>query len=185
MKTSTYVIFFLSFFSIGIAATAQTVKKETKPDTVKVLKEVTIRSRQPVIVEKADRTIVDVERMNTTGDNALEVLQRSPGIHLDKDENIVMKGRSGVNVMIDGKMSYMTGAELTAYLKSIPASSMSKIELMSSPPSSFDAAGSGGVINIRLKRNKMQGFNGNTTSTFTYGRYEKAYAGLSLNFNRD
>ena len=185
MKTSTNVIFFLSFFSIGIAATAQTVKKETKPDTVKVLKEVTIRSRQPVIVEKADRTIVDVERMNTTGDNALEVLQRSPGIHLDKDENIVMKGRSGVNVMIDGKMSYMTGAELTAYLKSIPASSMSKIELMSSPPSSFDAAGSGGVINIRLKRNKMQGFNGNTTSTFTYGRYEKAYAGLSLNFNRD
>jgi len=185
MKTSSKLILFLSFLSTGIAANAQTVKKESKPDTVKVLKEVTIRSKQPVILEKADRTIVDVERMNTTGDNALEVLQRSPGIHLDKDENIVMKGRSGVNVMIDGKMSYMTGAELTAYLKSIPASAMSKIELMSSPPSSFDAAGSAGVINIKLRRNRMEGLNGNTSSTFTYGKYEKAYAGLSLNYNRN
>lgn len=184
MNVFTKLTLLISILSISLSTVAQSIKKDSiNRDTVKILKEVSIRSKQPVIVERADRTIVDVEKMNTTGDNALEVLQRSPGIHLDKDENIVMKGRTGVNVMIDGKMSYMSGAELTAYLKSLPASAMSKIELMSSPPSSFDAAGSAGIINIRLKRNRMEGFNGTTNTVFTYGKYEKINAGATLNYN--
>jgi hypothetical protein len=147
------------------------------------LKEVNIISKMPVIDQKADRVIVNVEQMNTAGDNALEVISRSPGVKLDKDDNIVLKGKKGINVMIDGKMSYMTGLELTTYLKSLPGSVLSKIELISNPPSSFDAAGTAGIINIKLKRNKMQGFNGNMNLGGGYGRYEKVYGGTNLNYN--
>ncbi len=147
------------------------------------LKDVNIISKMPVIDQKADRVIVNVEQMNTAGDNALEVISRSPGVKLDKDDNIVLKGKKGINVMIDGKMSYMTGLELTTYLKSLPGSAVSKLELISNPPSSFDAAGTAGIINIKLKRNKMQGFNGNMNLGGGYGRYEKVYGGTNLNYN--
>jgi len=152
-------------------------------DHAQNLKDVNVISKMPVIDQKADRVIVNVEQMNTAGDNALEVISRSPGVKLDKDDNIVLKGKKGINVMIDGKMSYMTGMELTTYLKSLPGSVLSKIELISNPPSSFDAAGTAGIINIKLKRNKMQGFNGNMNLGGGYGRYEKVYAGTNLNYN--
>ncbi|RQO71388.1 hypothetical protein DBR40_16380 [Pedobacter sp. KBW01] len=172
----------------------QSASFEVKATTVKVpvivltdhsqnLKEVNIVSKMPVIDQKADRVIVNVEQMNTAGDNALEVISRSPGVKLDKDDNIVLKGKSGINVMIDGKMSYMSGQELTTYLKSLPGSVLSKIELISNPPASFDAAGTAGIINIKLKRNKMQGFNGNMNLGGGYGRYEKVYGGTNLNYN--
>jgi hypothetical protein len=152
-------------------------------DRTQNLKEVNIVSKMPVIDQKADRVIVNVEQMNTAGDNAFEVISRSPGVKLDKDDNIVLKGKSGINVMIDGKMSHMSGQELTTYLKSLPASVLSKIELISNPPASFDAAGTAGIINIKLKRNKMQGFNGNMNLGGGYGRYEKMSAGTNLNYN--
>ncbi|WP_316803957.1 outer membrane beta-barrel family protein [Pedobacter nototheniae] len=147
------------------------------------LKEITIASKMPVISQKADRVIVNVEQMNTAGDNALEVLSRAPGVRLDKDDNIILKGKRGINVMIDGKMSYMSGAELTTYLKSLPATVLSKIELISNPPASMDAAGTAGVINIKLKRNTMQGFNGSMNLGGGYGKYEKVYGGTNLNYN--
>jgi len=152
-------------------------------DQTTLLKDVNIVSKMPVIDQKSDRTIVNVEQMNTAGDNALEVISRAPGIKLDKDDNIIMKGKSGITVMIDGKMSYMTGAELTTYLKSLPGSVLSKLELISNPPASFDAAGTGGFINIKLKRNRMQGTNGNVNFGGGYGKYEKIYGGANLNYN--
>ncbi|MGN7986847.1 outer membrane beta-barrel family protein [Pedobacter sp. 22226] len=155
----------------------------TLTDRSQELKEVNIISKMPVIDQKADRVVVNVEQMNTAGDNALEVISRSPGVKLDKDDNIVLKGKKGINVMIDGKLSYMTGMELTTYLKSLPGSVLSKIELISNPPSSFDAAGTAGIINIKLKRNKMQGFNGNMNLGGGYGRYEKVFGGTNLNYN--
>jgi hypothetical protein len=121
------ILFLLTIYatrgSSQTVSNTDTTRTKAKPadSTVIRLKEVAIQSRQPVILEKADRTIVDVEKMNTTGDNALDVLKRAPGIRLDKDENIVIKGRTGVNIMIDGKMTYMSGLQLTTYLKSLPA----------------------------------------------------------------
>ena len=166
-----------------VKATAIKIPVIALADRSQNLKEVNIVSKMPVIDQKADRVIVNVEQMNTAGDNALEVISRSPGVKLDKDDNIVLKGKSGINVMIDGKMSYMSGQELTTYLKSLPASVLSKIELISNPPASFDAAGTAGIINIKLKRNKMQGFNGNMNLGGGYGRYEKVYGGTNLNYN--
>ncbi|MET4081653.1 outer membrane receptor protein involved in Fe transport [Pedobacter sp. UYP30] len=152
-------------------------------DKSQTLNEVTIKSKMPVVDYKADRVIINVEKMNTAGDNALEVISKAPGIRLDKDENIILKGKTNVAVMIDGKVSYMSGTELTTYLKSLPADALSKLELISNPSASFDAASSGGYINIKLKRNRIQGFNGNANIGGGYGKYEKIYGGTNLNYN--
>ncbi len=152
-------------------------------DKVQTLSDVTIKSKMPVVDYKADRVIVNVEKMNTAGDNALEVISKAPGIRLDKDENIILKGKSSVAIMVDGKLSYMSGSELTTYLKSLPADALSKLELISNPSASFDAASTGGYINIKLKRNRIEGFNGNANIGGGYGKYEKVYGGTNLNYN--
>ncbi|AOM76246.1 outer membrane beta-barrel family protein [Pedobacter steynii] len=169
--------------AFNLGTTAMVIPALRLNPTVTSLKEVDIRAKTPLIQQQADRTVLNVEQMNTAGDNALDVLKRAPGIKLDKDDNIIMKGKSGVNVMIDGKMSYMSGLELSTYLKSLPGSVMSKVELISNPPSSFDAAGSAGIINIKLKRNKLQGFNGNASIGAGYGEYGKGYGSTNLNYN--
>jgi outer membrane receptor protein involved in Fe transport len=166
-----------------VSGSAVSIPAILMSSTIKQLNEVRIKSNIPMVNYKADRTVIDVERMNTAGDNVLDVLSKAPGLKLDKDDNLIFKGKSGVNVMIDGKMSYMPGAELTTYLKSLPGSVLSKIELISNPPASFDAAGTAGIINIQLKRNKLQGTNGNVNLGAGYGKYAKGNAGVNLNYN--
>ncbi|NCI50983.1 TonB-dependent receptor [Sediminibacterium roseum] len=148
-----------------------------------VLKDVTVTSLTPKLEQKSDRLVVNVEKMNTTGDNALDVLRKAPGIRLDKDDNILFRNNGGVVVLIDGKRSYMSGSELSNYLKNLPGNVISKIELIANPPANYDAEGTAGIINIRLKRNKLQGINGTATATASYGRYGKASGGLNLNYN--
>ncbi|TDO24846.1 outer membrane beta-barrel family protein [Pedobacter duraquae] len=166
-----------------VAGTAINLDPISMSESVNQLAEVSVTTRVPVVDYKSDRTVIDVEKMNTAGDNGLEVISKAPGIKLDKDDNILLKGKGGINVMIDGKMTYMSGSELSTYLKSLPGSVLSKIELISNPPASFDAAGSGGIINIKLKRIKMQGTNGNITLGAGYGKYAKANGGINLNYN--
>jgi len=166
-----------------VSGTAVNLAAISLTESVNQLAEVSVTSKVPVVDYKADRTVIDVEKMNTAGDNGLEVISKAPGIKLDKDDNILLKGKGGINVMIDGKMTYMTGSELSTYLKSLPGSVLSKIELISNPPASFDAAGTGGIINIKLKRNKLQGTNGNITLGAGYGKYAKANGGINLNYN--
>lgn len=147
------------------------------------LKDVTVTSLSPKLEQKSDRLIVNMEKMNTAGDNALEVLKKAPGVRLDKDDNILFRNNAGVTVLIDGKRTYMSGAELSNYLKNLPGNVISKVELIANPPASYDAEGTAGIINIRMKRNKLQGMNGTATATVSYGRYGKAYTGLNLNYN--
>jgi len=149
----------------------------------KSLKEVSISATIPQLEQKSDRLVVNVEKLNTTGDNALDVLKKAPGIRLDKDDHILYRNNAGVNVMIDGRLTYMSGTELSNYLKSLPGSSVSKIELIANPPGNYDAEGTAGIVNIILKRNKAPGYNGTATANAGYGKYAKLYGGLNLNYN--
>ncbi|GAB3814934.1 outer membrane beta-barrel family protein [Pontibacter rugosus] len=175
-------------------ASAQSIAVEVKQQDVQVptinmqektnaLQEVVVKGQKPLLQQEADRVIMNVEQLNTAGDNALEVLKYAPGVRLDKDDNIIFRGSGSVNVMINGKMTYMSGAELQSYLKSLPASAVSKVELMSNPPASFDAAGTAGIINILLKRDETLGMNGTATIGVGQGKYEKVWGGLNLNYN--
>src|SRR6201996_4206830 len=147
------------------------------------LKEFTVVTKRPFLEQKADRMVVNVDASpSNAGSTAMDVLEKSPGVTLDKDDNISLKGKQGVNVMIDGKPTYLSAAQLASYLRSLPASAIDQIELMTNPSAKYDAAGNSGIINIKTKKSKMKGFNGNINLTQTQGVYSKPSASLNLNY---
>jgi hypothetical protein len=167
---------------------------DSKPITVPVIKlkqaieqlnEVTVSAKKPYIERKIDRTVVNVDALIANeGSDILEVLERAPGISLDNEGGILLKGRSGVAIFINDKPSYLSGTELESYLKSLPAGTVKSIEIMTNPPAKYDAAGNSGVINIILKKNKLQGFNGNVSLSYRQGRYNSSNNSLNLNYNQ-
>lgn len=148
------------------------------------LKEVIVTAKKPLIEQDIDKTIVNVESMlSAATSNTLEVLEKTPGITIGTDGEISLNGKSGVLVLIDGRPTYMSGQDLASYLKSLPGGSIDKIELMTNPPAKYDAAGSA-VINIRLKRNRLQGFTGNISLNYSHGWRGRSYNSLNLNYLR-
>jgi iron complex outermembrane receptor protein len=149
----------------------------------KELAAVAVIGKKPFIEQKADRMVVNVDASpSNAGSTAMDVLEKSPGVTVDKDDNISLKGKQGVNVMIDNKPTYLSASQLASYLKSLPASAIDQIELMTNPSSKYDAAGNSGIINIKTKKNKTKGFNGSVTLTHTQGEYPKPSGSLNLNY---
>jgi iron complex outermembrane recepter protein len=139
--------------------------------------------KKPLIEVTADKTIFNVESsINATGSNAFELLQKSPGVVTDKDDNISLKGKNGVRVYIDGRQVQMDAGDLAAYLKSINSADIEAIEMITNPSAKYDAAGNAGIINIRFKKNKKLGFNGNASAGYAVGINPKTNAGLSFNY---
>jgi len=147
------------------------------------LNNLTVTARKPMVEVKADKTILNVEgTINATGSNALELLRKSPGVLLDKDENISLAGKNGVQVYIDGKSTPLSGQDLANYLKSLQSSQIEAIELITNPSAKYDAAGNAGIINIRLLKNKSLGTNGSVNAGWNIGTTAKYNAGASLNY---
>lgn len=151
------------------------------------LQGVTVTSQRPVVEVRADKTILNVEgTINAVGQDALELLRKSPGVIVDKDDNLSLAGKNGVQVYIDGKPSPLTGSDLANYLKSMQSAQIESIELITNPSAKYEAAGNAGIINIRLKKNKTFGTNGSVNAGYAIGIYPKVNAGLSLNHrNKD
>lgn len=147
------------------------------------LKEVTVRSKKPLIEVHADKLVVNVENsIVNAGSSAMEILARSPNVNVDNNDNISIKGRQGVNVMVDGKMMVLSGTDLANMLRSMSSESISKIEIISNPGAKYDAAGTAGIINIKTKRDKKQGLNGSVTASYAQGVYPKASTSVNLNY---
>lgn len=150
---------------------------------VKALAEVTVTVNKPMVEQKIDRMVVNVDASPTNvGTTVMDVLQKTPGISVDKDGNISLKGKSGVMVMMDGKPTYLSSADLANLLKNMPSSELEQIEIMTNPPAKYDAAGNAGVINLKTKKNKARGFNGNVTIGGGEGKGPKANNSLNLNY---
>ena len=146
------------------------------------MQNVSVTAKKPMVEVKADKTILNVEgTINATGNDALELLRKSPGVTLDKDDNISMAGKNGVQVYIDGKPSPLSGADLTAFLKSLQSAQIESIELITNPSAKYDAAGNAGIINIKLKKNKAFGTNGSVYAGYNIGVYGKYNSGFSFN----
>jgi hypothetical protein len=157
---------------------------QLQPDAA-LLEQVTVTARTQFVERLADRTVINPEALITNaGANALEALEKAPGVQVYDGGDIRLKGRSGVAIFIDDKPTYLSGAELESYLRSIPSSSIKQIELMPNPPAKYEAAGNAGVINIITKRNKAPGFNGNASLAYTQGRYSRSNNSLNINLNR-
>ena len=149
----------------------------------KDLGSVTVTVKKPFIEQKMDRTIVNVDAVaSNTGLTVLEVLEKSPGISVDKDGNISLKGKQGVMILIDGKPSYLGGQDLVNLLKSMPSNQLETMELMTNPPAKYDAAGNSGIINLKTKKSKTRGYNGSINIGYGQGVYPKANSGANMNY---
>jgi hypothetical protein len=152
----------------------------------KELSDVTVTGRKQIVETKIDRMVVNVDAMiSNAGSTVLEVLEKSPGILVDRDGNISLKGKQGVMVLIDGRPSYLSGADLANVLRNMPSNQIDQIEIMTQPPAKYDASGNAGLINIKTKKNKANGFNGSVSLSYIQGVYPKSPNSINLNWRRN
>ena len=144
---------------------------------------VTVRTQKPFIEMKAGVTTINVDAaISNVGATALEVLEKSPGVAVDKDGTISLKGKQNVLVWLDGKQTYLPPADLATMLGNLPASQLDQIEIMTNPTAKYDAAGSSGIIHIRTKKLRTSGLNGNLTLAYGQGRYYKTNETALINY---
>ncbi len=150
------------------------------------LKEVRIISAQKNYIEhKADRIIVNVGALiGNSGTNAIDVLNNAPAV-LVTDDGISLRGKEGVVIYIDDKPSYLTGKDLLNYLKNLPSGTLDKIEIMTNPPAKYNAEGTAGIINIKIKKGKTKGFNINLNTSYLEGVYSRNNSGINFNYKAD
>lgn len=151
----------------------------------KQFSEVTVTGKRPLIENKLDRMVVNVEASTTnTGISALEVLEKSPGVTVDNDGNISVKGKSGVIILIDGKQTYLGGQDLANYLRNMPSNQLDQIEIMTQPSAKYDASGNSGIINFKTKKNRADGFNGSVSTSAIVARYFKNTNSVNVNWRK-
>ncbi|SEI54516.1 Outer membrane receptor proteins, mostly Fe transport [Dyadobacter sp. SG02] len=147
------------------------------------LDEVKVTGQKNFVEYEIDRTILNVDALiSNTGANVLEVLEKAPGVMVDQSGSISLKGQTGVLVLIDNRPTYLSQAALAAYLRSLPANSVEKIELITNPPARYDAAGSAGIIHIRMRKNRVHGLNGSITLSPSRSKYWRHNENLNLNY---
>lgn len=150
------------------------------------LKKVTVQVRKPPFEQKIDRMVINVQSsITSTGSNVLDVLEKSPGVVVDRQNNtIIMSGKEGVVIMINGKANNMPTSALVQMLAGMNANNVEKIELITTPPSNLDAEGNAGFINIVFKTNPDFGTNGSFSLTAGYAKGETAAAGINVNHRK-
>lgn len=141
--------------------------------------------RPPVKIEPGKMTINLSSALLSTDGNILDALKKLPGVIVQNDGTIILNGKSGASVLINDKVTYLSGENLINYLRSIPANSIENIELISQPSSKYDASGSSGIINIQKKKIGEQGINITVSSGLEKGKHAKGNENLSLNFRHN
>lgn len=148
------------------------------------LSEAVIVQKKKAISIKGDKIIYDVELSGIgNGNNGLETMQQLPGVKLDKDENLVFRGSSGVQIMINGKKSMLQGDALREFIRSLNGDDIKSVEIISQPSARYDATGTTGILNIVLKKNRVQKLSGNIYTYGGYGDYFKHQTGSRLFYN--
>jgi iron complex outermembrane recepter protein len=150
------------------------------------LEEVVIKGEKAMVEVHPDKMVVNVSASaNAAGNNALELIGKSPGVVVDMDKNIVLQGKSGVQIYINGRPSRISGADLSSMLESMPSEEIESIELITNPSAKYDAEGTAGIINIIMKSNPNAGFNGRLLGNYSIGEKPRSGAGTSLNYSND
>jgi len=149
---------------------------------VKNLKEVAITATRPLIEVHTDKLILNVgNSLTAIGQDGLELLRKAPGVTVDQNGGLMLNGKNGVQIYINGKPSPLSGDDLAAFLHSLQASQIDAIEIIANPSAKFDAAGSAGIINIRLKKNTAFGTNGSVNAAYSIGAHSSYGTGMNLN----
>lgn len=170
-------------YSITTGSKALKIGNVQLSTDARLLKGVEIVKQKPLIERQIDKTVLNIENsILATGNTALEILEKAPGVSVDKDGKISLRGKQGVNIMLDGKPANLSAEQLANLLRSTEGSAIQSIELITNPSARYDAAGNSGIINIKLKKNRNFGLNGSATIGTGYGEYAKANGGLNMNY---
>lgn len=149
---------------------------------IQQLNEINIIRKNPLIERKSDETVLNISNsILATGNTALEILAQAPGVTITNEGNISLRGKSGVSLMIDGKLSYLSPDQIVNLLRSMNGNSIATISLIHNPSAKYDAAGSAGIINIKLKKNENYGTNANLILGAGYGSYYKSNGAINFN----
>lgn len=152
------------------------------PRVSRELRQAVVTGTKPLVEVRNDRIILNVEgSINEIGADALELLRKSPGVTVDKDNNLSLNGKNGVQVYVDGRPTYLSGTTLADYLKTLPSSQIASVEIIANPSAKYEAAGSAGIVNIRLKKNTAYGTNMSMSAGYNLGTYSKYNANLNVN----
>ena len=149
----------------------------------KSLKDINIISSRPVIRQEDDKTIVDPENLAASSTNAYEILEKTPGLFVDQDGNIYLSSTTPAIVYINGREQKMSASDIATMLKNLPPNSIASIEIMRTPSAKYDASGSGGIVNVVLKKGVKIGLTGSINGGGNQGKYGNRFIGLNLNNN--
>jgi len=149
----------------------------------KALNTVVVTARRPLIRQEDDKTIVDPEPLANVSTNAYEIMEKTPGLFVDQDGNIYISSTTPAKVYINGREQRMSAADIATILKSLPPNAISSIEILRMPSAKYDASGSGGIVNVVLKKGIRIGLTGSVNAGFNQGRYGNQFVGFNLNNN--
>ncbi|WP_129717341.1 outer membrane beta-barrel family protein [Pedobacter sp. SYP-B3415] len=156
----------------------------TLKSTGQQLSDVVVAGRKPLITRKADRIVMNIENNAlASGKSSLEAMSLAPGVFV-RDGKISINGNSGTRVMVNGKLLQLSGDDLTNYLNSLRSDEIESMEIIAHPPAEYDAQGTGGMINIVLKKQGKAGLNGSVYSNYRQGRYGGFDNGVQANFKK-
>lgn len=168
---------------IDLTSPLLNVKIQLSPSE-KVMKQVEIVFEKEAVKKEAGKTTYDLTKTATsTGGTLEDALRNLPNISVDQRGSISIAGKKSVTIWLDGKPSTMAQVDVGAFIKSIPAASIERIEVITNPSVKYDAAGSGGIIHIHLKKDKRNGFNGNVD--MGYGWQTRGSVGTNLNYRKN
>ncbi|MEM9929290.1 MAG: TonB-dependent receptor, partial [Bacteroidota bacterium] len=169
--------------TITVAATAIDLGVLQMAPAAVELAQATVTATRALVEIKPDRTVFNVQgTINAVGDNGLDLLRKAPGVTIDNNDNINVLSRSGVLVYVDGKRLPLAGDDLSNYLRSLTAEQIDRIDIITNPGSKYEAEGNAGIIDIRLKKNENEGFNGTVSATASQGRYTQANTNFTGNY---
>lgn len=166
----------LSLFIVELNAQNDTIHSE------RTLKEVVITSKRPTVEFTPQGTTYRIDGLAGQSNNLYDIIASLPGVTIDNEGNLIINGKSGGEILFDGKVTHLSGRELAAMLRSMPAVESDKIDVITQPSARYDAAGVSGIIDIHSKKNKMLGMHINVNMSGSVGQAGGANGSISYNY---
>lgn len=178
-------ISFVGFTTQKINPTQSNIGTIVLEEDGQQLEEVGITARKKLIQQKVDRLVFNVENtVAGTGGTAIDALKATPSVNVDTD-NLAIVGKGNVRVMVNDRIVQLSGNELNAYLNTIASDDIKNIEVITTPPSKYDAEGNSGLINIVLKKSKENSWNNQLRTSYTQATYPLFNFGNTFNYNKN
>lgn len=190
-QATTGKTYWLRATSVGFTPLQKVVQAGQKTLTFRMdaenimLQGVSVTAAKPLVKQEDDKTIVDPEPIAATSTSAYEIMEKTPGVFLDPDGNVYLSSTTPATIYINGREQKLSASDMASILKSLPPNSISRIEILRTPSARYDASGSGGVVNIVLKKGVNIGLTGSVNAGVNQGRFGNQFAGVNINSTKN